>query len=541
MIVEFPMFDLLRLLGTSGISKGELVDIFAMYGCPPEPPEGDTLRVEVFPNRPDLLMVEGAARALKGILGIESGFRLYTPAPALSIVKVDGSVTAIRPHCSFAIIRGVTMDDQTVASIMQVQEKLHQTHGRKRRKVAIGIHDLDTIEFPLTYLAAEPDSTSFIPLDSAGKMTLHEILRSHPKGREFAHLLDGKPLYPLIVDSRGIVLSMPPIINGEHTRVTPRTKNLLVDVTGTDEDAVDEACTIIATGLAERGARIELVNTGGRVTPDLSPRKMILSVGYCNRMLGLQLEPEEMAALLAKMRFGAQILGSDRIEVSVPAYRADCMHQIDLVEDVAIAYGYPNFEPEIPALPTIGNEHAVLARSGKAKDVMIGLGYQEVFTFAMTSPEKLFSKMGTGARQVAAVSNPKTEEFTVVRDKLLPSMLEVLSVNKHNPYPQAVFETGDVVVLDDAADVRCRTRRDLAAVLAGGTFEQAKGHLECLLRQLGIQASFAPSSRDYFLAGRQAEISVAGKPVGAIGEMHPQVLENWGIDVPTVGFGLMLE
>jgi phenylalanyl-tRNA synthetase beta chain len=540
MIVEFSFSDISRLLGQE-TAKSDLMDTLAMFGAPPEPPEGDILRVEIFPNRPDLLMAEGTARALKGILGIETGFKLYSPAPATQFVKVDPAVRDVRPFCSFAIVRGVTMDDQTVASVMQVQEKLHQTHGRKRRKVAIGIHDLDKIRFPITYTAVDPERISFVPLDCNRPMSGREILEQLPKGKEYAHLLAGKTKYPLIFDSDRTILSMPPIINGTVTRVTPDTRDLLIDVTGEDEDAVEQACVIIATGLAERGAKIELLHTGDKITPSLAPKTMNLSIAYCRKMLGKDLSAEEIIESLSKMRFSAERKGDDLIEVSVPTYRTDCMHQIDLVEDVAIAHGYGNFEPEIPSLPLIGKENAVLARSNKAKDAMIGLGYQEVYTFAMTSPAKLFTMMASAPRGVAKVSNPKTEDFTIIRDELLPSIISILAFNKHNPYPQQIFEAGDVVVLDDSRDVKSRTERRLAAVFAGGTFEKMKGHLEYLLRQLGLSAEFKPSEKPFYLAGRQAYVAASGKLIGEIGEIHPQVLENNGVDQPSVGFEIVLE
>ncbi len=537
MITEFSLFDLMRLIGNPDVSKGEIQDLFAMYGCPPDPPEGDTLRIEVFPNRPDMLMVEGAARALKGILGIEKGLRVFSPSPAVNFVKIDPSVKAVRPNSSFAIIRNVVLDEQTVASIMQIQEKLHQTHGRKRRKVAIGIHDLDKIKFPITYSAVEPDKVSFIPLEGEFALTCRQILERHPKGKEYAHLLEGAKYYPLIFDSNGTVLSMPPIINGNATRVTPHTRNLLIDVTGTDEEAVEKACTIIASGLSERGATIELVHTGEKVTPILSPSKMKFSAGYCRRLLGEDLSNSEIVEALLRMRFLAEEIDSDTIEVTVPAYRTDILHQFDLVEETAIGHGYGNFEPIIPSLPTIGREHPVIMKSNKAKDVMIGLGYQEVYTFAMTSPGKLFSKMNEAGREIASVSNPKTEDFTILRDELIPSLIALLEINKHNTYPQKIFEAGDVVVLDSGADVFCRTERRIAAAFSGGTFEATKGHFVYLLKQLGVEnPEFVPSERSSFLPGRQACVVSGGREIGIIGELHPRALINHGIDTPTVCF-----
>jgi phenylalanyl-tRNA synthetase beta chain len=256
--VEYDMGDLSHLLGRH-LETDYLKEAIPMLGVGLDSIEDGKLTLEVFPNRPDMLNIEGFARALKGFLGVESGYREYAAEPSGITLYVDPSVDDVRPAVAAGVVLGVEMDDYTVKSIMDMQEKLHLTHGRNRMKVAIGIHDLDRVKPPFTYKAVDPDSVSFVPLEMTEKLTMRKILSRHPKGRDFAWTLEGKSKYPLFVDSRGDVLSFPPIINGELTKLTARTRNLFLDLTGSSQRAVDIALNIIAVALADRGGKLQTV------------------------------------------------------------------------------------------------------------------------------------------------------------------------------------------------------------------------------------------------------------------------------------------
>ncbi len=256
--VQYDMGDLAYLLGGAPDIK-ELEMTLPMMGMDLESIDETQISVEIFPNRPDLLNVEGFARAIRGFMGKETGMKEYEVTESDVVLHIDPSVDDIRPAFGTGIVRGIEMDDYTVKSIMDMQEKLHLTHGRNRMKVAIGIHDLDMVTPPFTYKAVDPDSVSFVPLDMDKELTLQKILAQHPKGRDYAWCLEGKKKYPLFCDAKGQVLSFPPIINGELTKLTERTKNLFLDLTGTDQKAVDQALAIVSCALADRGGKLESV------------------------------------------------------------------------------------------------------------------------------------------------------------------------------------------------------------------------------------------------------------------------------------------
>ncbi len=393
-VISLPYRYLERLTRTD---RKAILDKIALIGSDIERMEDDHADVEFFPDRPDLFSPEGVARAMRGFLGIETGLPVY-PVKASGITfTIDPALATIRPVLGAAVIRGITFDDESIQSIMALQESLHWAVGRGRSKVAIGIHDLDTVRPPFHYIASRR-SRGFIPLDFTEKMTMDEILEKHPKGRDYAKIVKDFPLFPLIVDDDDHVLSFPPIINAERTRVTIDTKNILLDTTGTDRKAVGVAVNIICTAMAEAGATIESVEINGVQTPTLAPAGRVVSVKECSRLLGIDLTPQSMAMLLEKMRFGAQPGGADKVRVQVPCFRADIMHDWDIFEDVAIAYGYENLQAMPPATFTVGKPNPVQNFAHIAREIFSGLGYLEVMPFTLTNEDVLFTRMQqTGA------------------------------------------------------------------------------------------------------------------------------------------------
>lgn len=354
-VITLPYKYLERLTRTD---RKTILEKIPLIGSDVERTEEDHADVEFFPDRPDLFSPEGAARAMRGYLGIETGLPSYPVKPSGISFTIDPKLADIRPVLGAAVIRGVSFDDESIQSIMSLQESLHWAVGRGRSKVAIGIHDLDAVRPPFHYIAS-PRSRAFVPLDYTESMTMDEILEKHPKGRDYAKIVKDFPLFPLIVDKDDHVLSFPPIINGERTRVTIDTKNILLDTTGTDTRAVGVAVNIICTAMAEAGATIESVEIEGVETPTLAPAERTVSVAECSRLLGINLTAPQMAELLKKMRFGAEPVGADKVKVLVPCYRADIMHDWDLFEDVAIAYGYDKLESQPPRTFTVGKSHPV--------------------------------------------------------------------------------------------------------------------------------------------------------------------------------------
>jgi phenylalanyl-tRNA synthetase beta chain len=531
-VITLPYKYLERLTRTD---KKTILDKIALIGSDVERTEEDHADVEFFPDRPDLFSPEGVARAMRGYLGIETGLPLYPVKPSGIKFTVDPRLANIRPVLGAAVIRGVKFDDESIQSIMSLQESLHWAVGRGRSKVAIGIHDLDTVRPPFHYIAS-PKSRAFIPLDYTDSLTMDEILEKHPKGRDYSKIVRDFPLYPLIVDKDDNVLSFPPIINGERTRVTIDTKNILLDTTGTDKRAVGVAVNIICTAMAEAGAKIESVEIGGVQTPTLAPSDRTVSVKECSRLIGVEFAAPQMAELLKKMRFGAEPVGADKVKVQVPCYRADIMHDWDLFEDVAIAYGYDRIIAAPPATYTVGKPHTVQVNAALAREAFCGLGYLEVMPFTLTNENVLFKNMQREKKKgVLHVLHPISIENTVVRTELLPLLLEFLTLNRHRELPQRLFTVGDVV-LD------CRTHQQAAGVSThpDADFSEAYASADAVLHELSIDYVVKESADPAFIDGRRGNILVGGKTVGVFGEIHPAVLNAFELEHSVAAFELDL-
>jgi phenylalanyl-tRNA synthetase beta chain len=531
-VITLPYKYLERLTRTD---RKTILDKIALIGSDVERIEEDHADVEFFPDRPDLFSPEGVARAMRGYLGIETGLPSYPVKPSGISFVVDPKLADIRPVLGAAVIRGVEFDDESIMSIMSLQESLHWAVGRGRSKVAIGIHDLDTVKPPFHYIAS-PRSRKFVPLDYTEEMTMDEILEKHPKGRDYAKIVKDFPLFPLIVDDDDYVLSFPPIINGERTRVTIDTKNILLDTTGTDRRAVGVAVNIICTAMAEAGAKIESVEIGGVQTPNLAPVERTVSVPECSRLLGVELTASSMASLLQKMRFGAEPAGADKVKVQVPCFRADIMHDWDLFEDVAIAYGYDRIQDIPPKTFTVGKPHPVQVNAALAREAFCGLGYLEVMPFTLTNEDVLYRKMQRPEhRGVLRVMHPISIENTVVRTELLPLLLEFLTQNRHRELPQRLFTVGDVV---DS----CLTYQQAAGVSIHGNadFSEAYASADAVLHELSIGYTVKESADAAFIDGRRADIIVAGKKAGVFGEIHPAVLNAFDLEHSIAAFEIDL-
>ncbi len=510
----------------------------------------EVIRISLLPVRPDMFDAAGLARALRGHLGIETGLPVYRPEPSGLRVTVKPGLEGIRPHIAACVVRGLVMDDETVKTIMKMQENLHWALGRDRRRASIGVYDLDTVEPDFEYGPVAPTGVKFIPLfgmpEGQIEATPQEILERHPKGVGYKHLLERFDSYPLLSDAAGKVLSLPPIINSEETRVTPRTRNLLVDVTGPDHNAVARTIAVIACGLADLGAGVESVTImypDGRkeTTPDLRPQGVSIAPAAAEALIGVRVP--DMAAVLERMRYGAR-LENGRLAVEIPAYRADIMHEWDVFEDIAIGYGYANIRPELVPTMTVGRALEVEEFSTLARRVMTGLGFLETMTPALTSEREHFELLRAAVPESRVrLANPISVEQTMAREQLITGLLVTLRANTTREMPQAIFECGDCYALDSAAETGVQTVRHLAAAIAGprAGFADAKQALETLARELGAEPDFGPADATAFIAGRCASVLVGGAPWGILGEVHPEVLEGFGITQPVALFDVNLE
>ena len=526
--------DVIRLVGKE-IPEDKLKHRISMLGTDLEKIDGSEIVVEVFPNRPDLLSEEGFARALSSFIGVKTGLRKYNVKKSNFKLKVEKSVEDVRPVIRCAVIKNINLTDEAIKSLMQLQEKLHLTHGRKRKKVAIGVHDFDALKFPLVYKAVKPDEISFVPLGMNHKMNLAEILSKHPKGKEYAFCLDGLEKYPIIIDAKEDVVSFPPVINGVVTQVREETKNLFIDVTGTDVNAVTQALNILVTSLADRGADIYSLDVNGVISPDLSPRKMNIDLGYVNKLLGLNLKQEEFEELLSRMG-----LGYDK-EVLIPAYRGDIIHPVDVVEAVAIAYGFENFEPEIPNLATIAEENSFEKFKSKIAEILVGLGMIETNTYHITNKENLNKKMNLDLGCVE-LSNALTKDYNVLRSWMIPSLMDVLKNNRNREFPQKIFEMGICFKENKEKETNAEEFTRLAVLISHtkANFTEIKQVMDYLFRALNLNYEIENTEHESFIKGRVGRVVVNGKKLAYIGEISPEVITNWELEMPVAALELNL-
>jgi phenylalanyl-tRNA synthetase beta chain len=544
-VIDVNIEDFRQLLGRD-VEIAELMDRLPMMGTSWEGETEDGFALEVFPNRPDLLSIEGLVRAYSSWTGAQTGLRDYFVHPSDYKVIVDQKTQEVRPYFVTAVIKNVEFDDALIRSLIQMQEKLHVTHGRKRRKVAIGIHDLSPIEFPVTY-TTKPPEFMFQPLGEEEEHDLTWMLTEMKTGKEYAWTVEGFKEYPMILDSKGMVCSMPPIINGEYTRVNEFTAELFIDVTGTDLKAITEVLNVICVTLADRGAEIHEVHNhypdgSVLITPNLRPWEMEVDNRYVNATLGVDFTPEESAAELEKMGHSAQIVWNI-IKVNVPCYRADIMHPIDLVEDIAIAHDYDNFEPKIPPLLSEAGEDPLEVFSRSLRNFLVGHGLLEVVTFMLSNRDKLFTRMEMPEEPLCETENPKMEAYDSLRNNLLPSLMEILSFNKHHPYPQNLYEVDDVVVIDPTTETGARNLRRLAAVQchARANFSDIKALMNSILENLGLTAEVEAAGWDCFIEGRRYVAKLGEDVLCWAGEIKPQVLENWDLAMPVAALEMDID
>ncbi len=537
-VVTFDRKDFEFLLGKK-LKDSDYTEIIPMIGVTTEAISADSVSFEVFPNRPDMLSVEGFARALAAFMGKPKKIK-YSAPDVHGTIKVDKSVDSVRPYVVCAVIRGIKLDDGTLKSLIQFQEKIHETFGRKRERVAIGVHDASKIKFPLKYAAYDPSKISFVPLDMKDEMNLSQILQKHPKGKDYGWILQKAGKYPVITDANDNVLSFPPIINGELTRVTEKSRDLFIDVTGNSKHYISKTLNMICASLADRGAKIEAVEIvyGNKkeLTPGVGCQKIDVNTDYINGLLDTDLKENELKTLLARM-------GLDLAEgaASVPCYRTDVMHQMDIVEDVAIAVGYDKFEPRIPKIPTMAERDVIYEKCRVIKEIMVGLGFEETVSFVLTNDKKQFTMMNSQAEECATILNPKTEDYTECRRHITPSLVAVLADNKHNEYPQKIFEAGDCVELANNDTGAINVRKFAAATChANADVNEIKSVLETFSHLYGIKYTLKNSSHPSMIKGRCGDIVVDGKKIGVIGEISPEVLKNWGLENPVAVFEMVV-
>ncbi|MHA1887791.1 MAG: phenylalanine--tRNA ligase subunit beta [Promethearchaeota archaeon] len=518
-------------------------------------PENQIIKVEFNPNRPDFSSPQGIIRPLKGYYGIEKGIIKYTVTKGKEYFKVSSKVKAIRPYVVSGLVRfNSALTEEQVITLMRMQEILHWAVGRDRKKVAIGIHDYEMVKGPYIYTSVKPNEIKFRPLHlEAYELTPQEILEEHPMGIQYAHLLEGCEEYPMIFDAEGKVVSFPPIINGTYTTVTPdKTKILLLDLTGTNEKAVNVALNILATTFADMGGKLESVeiiyedeSEKEIWTPDLTPRIWTGHVDYINSYIGLNLSASEMVECLQKVRLDAEIVDSNTLKVSIPAYRNDIMHEVDLVEEVAMGYGYENLIPTV-FMEGFGKYHPILKFAQQVREIMIGASCIEmVNNILISNGDNQKLRLNIKKKEQILLLNPVSAEYNTVRRSLLTSLLKNIQYNRSEEKPFRIFEVGDVIIPDKSQETLSRRELHLACIVHSDSsdFSEIRSIFDHFTRTYGIFDSITirPEENESFTPGRIGAIYYKKKKIGMIGEIHPQVIQNFELEYPTAGFEINLD
>lgn len=514
----------------------------------------DVIRLELLPVRPDLFDVGGLARALKGYLSIETGAKDYPVREGNAVVKVDPRLaepSSLRPAIACGIVRNVRLDDEFVKTIMKMQENLHWALGRNRKHASIGVYDLDKVTPNFSYDAILPEELEFVPLNGMPDLgmvavTPAKVLEGHPKGKDFAHLLSGFERVPVLRDSEGRVLSTPPIINSEETRVTSESKNLIIDVTGFSRTLVTKCLNIVVTGLHEMDPSIEIESVeieyeSDRVrTPDMTVEHKNLDAKDAASLIGVDLPVEEVAESLRRMRYDVAQGSGSHLQVAIPPYRTDILHEVDLIEDVAMGYGFHKIGLEVCPTFTPGGELPLERMCGLTRTVLVGLGFLETLSLMLTSAESHFAKFGIedASKRVVSTHNPASVDQAILRNHLMEGVMQSFALSVGDPYPQRFFEIGDVVEIDPEGETGTREDRRLALAVgsAKAGFAEIRSVVEALFGELGIEIDFEAAEHASMIQGRTARLRVLreGKalPVGWVGEVHPRVLEGFSVVQP---------
>jgi phenylalanyl-tRNA synthetase beta chain len=572
-VVDVSLEELQRLTGEEKSEEAFKDDLFALGLEYEGETEDGKMQLEFGPDRLDRLSVEGVARSLRYQYGSDRGVAIPKTNDADWTIEVDSSVPEERPYVTGAVVRGVDLDEAGLDSLIQLQEKLHATMGRKRAKGAIGIHDLAMLkgevltdeggDNTITYRGVAPDGDRFVALDSNDELTPQEVLEQHPTGKTYADLVSEYDRYPAIYDELGL-FSFPPVINGRRTEVDTDSRDLLVELTGTDQWTIDRMCTIICYALSARGATIEQVEVAYAdearapddgahlVRPDFSVDEKTVSHDRIESVLGVDLDSEEVVDLFERSGLDATYTLGDEVayDVEVPPYRVDVLHPLDLIDDVGRAYGFNELEPTYPDVSTVGGRHDRSRLENAARASLVGLGFEDLLNFHMISEGENYDRMrltegddALGGQEAVSITEPYSEDYTMLRTWALPSLMMVLENNTHRSYPQDLAEIGLVAHVDAAESTHVRESRHVAGVLAryDATYEDAKARLAALCRDFDADLETPATEHPSFIPGRAAEVVIDGESAGVVGEFHPEVLVEHDLELPVAGFEFALD
>lgn len=545
--LEVSKKDLEKLVGKK-LSISQLETILEYVKGEIDAVEGDTLKVDCKEtNRPDLWSTEGIARELSARLGLDKGIKKYSVKKSNVKVIIDKNIEKVRPLIACALVKDVKIDNDFIIQLVQLQEKVGDTFGRKRKETGIGLYDFDMMSPPIYYKGFKDNEIEFVPLEWKVKMRPSEILSQHEKGKKYSHLLSNTSIYPIVIDSKNTVASMPPIINSQTTgKVTEKTKNLFIEVTGFNWEIIETALEVICMAISDRGGKIYSVETifpkkGGIYpqknifSPQFKTKKITFEKKIINQKTGLDLKDAEIKNLLQKARYNVSIKGKN-ITVEFPSYRKDIFHAVDVIEDLLISFGYNNIVPQKIEMDVLGSEKKEILLQDFVRGACVGLGLQEVLTYNLTSKENQVKKMNLQSEEnsFVEIDNPVSSNYQILRKLLTPQLLSFISKNKDVEFPQKIFEIGTCLDIDKNSDNGVRQTNNLCVMLThtNVNFTQIKSVLATICDYLNYSFEIKDSKLP-FLGENSAKIVVNGKK-GFIGELSKEVVNNFGLKKPVV-------
>jgi phenylalanyl-tRNA synthetase beta chain len=528
-----------------GKKLDDILEIVPFIGVDIEGIDNNAVRIEYNPNRPDFASDYGIARAIKGLLGIETGipeFRLSGRSGCG--IKVDVSTKQIRPYIVSLVAKNGKLDEETIKQLISMQEDLQNVIGRRRIKASIGVHNLDAIKFPITYTTVQEDF-SFVPLDDSDTRSIRQILKELDVGIQYGHILQKSSVYPIIIDGESNVLSFPPIINSNLTKISTATKNIFVEVTANNLTVSEDILSVMAMALYDASFEIQTVSThnaGGQnmETPKMDPSYIKVEASYINRILGLNLKITDILNCLKKSRLDGKFMSGKIIKCTIPRYRTDIIDRADLVEEVAVGYGIYNLTATIPSSDLLGKRNYLSAALDIVREVMSGLGMIEVVNFSLVSRKIHYLLMGIAEHDnLMTAEKTKSIEHEILRESLIPSLIQTLSHNIHEEYPQKLFEVGKVFERRD----QIKEYWNLGIVVAHSkaNYTEGKSIVQTFLKtSFGKEVVTKPNANATLVQGRSSNIIVDGLSVGYIGEITPNVSEQFKLRVPAVAAELNL-
>jgi phenylalanyl-tRNA synthetase beta chain len=524
-------FDANRLIEITGVDINTLQEALFSLKCETSISNDNILEVEINPDRPDMYIGEGIGRAVRGIMNLELGYKeINTENNEFVLINEQPN---IRPYIAGAIVSNLDLSSY-ISELIQFQEKLHDGIGRKRRKIAIGIHDLNKVPSKeLKYKYININNAEMVPLGYNKRLKVKDLLKTTEQGIKYGNISLKDELHPAFLSGDEII-SLPPVINSDITRLEPDTKNILIDITGTDEFYVDKTLDIIISNLSEiKGSKVKKIKIKNanyeKETPLLKKENISLEKEYVNKILGTSLSIEEINYHLQRMRFDSKIINDKEMIVIIPPYRIDIIQKVDLTEEIAMAIGYNDIIPNKPKLLIKGEISNATKLKRKIRDIMIGLGFTELLSLTLVSSNKL---RNLDIFNNIIISNPVQEDYDSLRPSLFISMINAMAYNERSDKPVKLFEIGKTV--EKANKIKEREKLAISIMDESLSYEDIQAIVYSLLKNLNVNFKVKKFDCNLMTNGRSAGIEVNNTLIGCMGEVNPYILQKFNLDYPVV-------